>query len=311
MKCQKKIQEMDDSTLPKRFAPINKRLTQSLSPLSFSSFMTQKKMKQKRLSQQMNQNENYQNEKGTLLNNIFELNKASLSAFFTHHSIAFRLIQELLLFHRPIPFIILLSLLNINLYFYRSFQFTFYSQVVLIVFLNILFRIFFTKVWPIAYETLFLSDAEVQKLKEINYLPKVNEEGKDNNINASSEDISTGEKSNEKKEVDKQEKKIDPRYDPKVLNHLRSPDEVANIVFKLFNPIRVFLKTFAVLSNDNSLEGLEIMFCVYLFFFCFTILFDLFWPIAIFLNVIFILPGIYFNPQIRRLIIGFRKKWKI
>lgn len=302
---------MDDSALPRNIKPVNKRQTQSLSPLSFNNFMTQKKKKQKRRSQQIDSNNEYIHEKGILHNNFLDFNKLSLASTFSNHPIAFRLVQELLLFHKPIPLIILISLLNFGLYFYRSFHFTFYSQVTFILFFYIIAQILIPQIWPIVYETLFLNDAEIEKLKEINCISKIEKLIEDESNKAPNDASNNNENDEDKKQIPQEKKEIDPRYDPKVLNHLRTPEEVSNAVFKFINPIRVFLKAFIILASDNSKEGLEIMLLIYLFFFCFTNLFDLFWPFAIFINVILLAPGIYFNPQIRRLIIGFRRRWKI
>lgn len=308
---------MDDSSIQKKIAPVNKRQTQSLSPLSFNSFMTQKKKIQKNQSHQAHSNEENLHDNANMCNNFLDLNKTSLASIFSSHPIAFKLSQELLFFHKPIPFLILISMLNLCLYFYRSFHFTFYSQIAVLLFLYILAKTLIPQIWPIIYETLFLNDDEIQMLKEINCVTKNEVENVDEESNKSSENVSPNSNNNNddneesKKKVIPKKEKIDPRYDPKVLNHLRTPEEASNEIFKFINPIRVFLKAFVLLAKDDSKEGLEIMLCIYIFFFCFTNLFDLFWPFVILFNIILIAPGIYLSPQIRRLIIGFRRRWKI
>lgn len=304
---------MDDSAIaPKSKIVVTKRQTQSLSPLSFNNFMTQKKKKQSHNSNLINSNDEFLNEKGILHNNFFDLNNSSLVSIFSNHPIAFRIVQELLLFHRPIPFAILMSLLNITFYFYRTLHFTFYSHAIFLLFIYILSKVFIPRIWPIVYETLFLNDNEIQRLKKMNHIPEADEENKEDSNKNSENNLTKDNDNNEEKTNIKHEKKeIDSRYDPKVLNHLRTPEEAAKAVFKYINPIRIFLKAFVLLTNDDSIMGLEIMVCIYFFFFCFAMLFDLFWPIVIFLNIILLAPGIYFNPQIRMLIIRFRKKWKV
>ncbi|OHT09120.1 hypothetical protein TRFO_22125 [Tritrichomonas foetus] len=158
----------------KLFMKIDKRQTQSLSPSAFNSVVTQRRgllnnINQKTMKTILLEKSPVQQQNTSFKYSIINLNKTRLAKIFTSHPVLFKRAQEMILFIRPIPMAIFLVLFNLLLYFYRSFQFPFYSLVAISYFLYYSCKIISPRIWPILEETLFEPEIKVDP-NESNHL---------------------------------------------------------------------------------------------------------------------------------------------